>query len=250
MVKLAVFFLVAVLFFYGSVMPCMAATKADRVAVEASVKAELGKDLAHSLPDKSLWSERSCLDGRSAADFQGNVIEYWVNLECPYCGIAEPFKAQRDNQGICIVVRHASSIQYGEALKKAISYEALGKFSQNAANRFWEAIAPKTALAIPIPYGSALQTALGEAAVGQEIFAEEIEKASRLVSSDILASQELISSTPTYVLEGIRFPACDFKSVQIPLALELAKKARAGDMAAKSEIVGIITRGLLDEQLL
>ena len=250
MIKLAVFFLVAVVFFYGSVMPCMAATKADRVAVEASVKAELGKDLAHSLPDKSLWSERSCLDGRSAADFQGNVIEYWVNLECPYCGIAEPFKAQTDNQGICIVVRHASSIQYGEALKKAISYEALGKFSQNAANRFWEAIAPKTALAIPIPYGSALQTDLEETAVGQEMFAEEIEKASQLVSSDILASQELIFSTPTYVLEGIRFPACDFKAAQIPHALELAKKARAGDMAAKSEIVDIITRGLLDEQLL
>ena len=44
MIKFAAFSLVAIALFYGSVTPCMAATKADRVAVEASVKAELGKD--------------------------------------------------------------------------------------------------------------------------------------------------------------------------------------------------------------
>ena len=97
---------------------------AERIAIEARVKADMAKDLAlpHEIPESLMG--RKCLDGRPVKDFQGEVIEYWANLECPYCGIAEPLKAQRENSGICIVVRHAPASRYGEALKKALAFEA------------------------------------------------------------------------------------------------------------------------------
>ena len=105
-------------------------------------------------------------------------------------------------------------------------------------------------LGIPVPYESALHTALEEALIAPEVFAEAIEKVAPLASADILAGQNRISTTPTYVLQGIRFPACDFKAREIPMALELAKKARANDETTWLEIVKIITRGLMDENLL
>lgn len=227
-----------------------AASKADRIAVEARVKTELAKDLAHELAYKDVLSGRLCLDGRAVDGFEGQIVEYWTNFECPFCGISEPFQAQRDNPDICIVPRHIPASQYGESLKKAIAFEALRSFSVNAANRFWEAVVPKTALAIPVPYEAALHTALDEAAISAETFADALEKSASLVSGDILAAQNSVSVTPTYIISGIRFPACDFKATEIPHALELAQKARSGEDQAKADIAGIITRGLLDERLL
>ena len=64
------------------------------------------------------------------------------------------------------------------------------------------------------------------------------------------AAQGRITSTPTYVLAGVRFPACDFTAAQLPLALELARKARAGDKESTEKIVEIITSGLLGETIL
>jgi len=80
----------------------------DRDEVEARVRADVIKDL------ESLWQPDSlaastCLDGRPVAEFPGDVVEYWVNLECPYCGIVEPMQAQRRNADVCIVVRHIPS---------------------------------------------------------------------------------------------------------------------------------------------
>lgn len=227
-----------------------ATSHSDRIVVEARVKAEISKDLAQPYEIPSSLIARKCLDGRPVKDFQGEVIEYWANLECPYCGIAEPLKAQRENSGICIVVRHAPASQYGEALKKALAFEALRTFSVNAANRFWDAVIPKTTLGIPVPYESALRSALEEALITPEAFTGAIENVSPLASSDILAGQNRISTTPTYVLRGIRFPACDFTADQLPKALELARKIRSGSEQAKKEAVGVITRGLLNEQLL
>lgn len=227
-----------------------AAPHAERLAVEARVKADMAKDLAQPYEISTSLKERKCLDGRLVKDFQGEVIEYWSNLECPYCGIAEPLKAQRDNSDICIVIRHAPASQYGEALKKALAFEALRIFSVNAANRFWDGVIPKTSLAIPMPYEASLRSAMEEALISPEAFADAIEKVSAQISGDILAGQSRISATPTYVMRGIRFPACDFKSNELPKALELAKKARAKDETARLEIVKIITRGLLDENLL
>ena len=68
---------------------------------------------------------------------QGEVVEYWANLECSYCGIQEVIRAQREDSNLCIVVRHAPAEAYGESLKKALCYEALHSFSVNAAHRFW-----------------------------------------------------------------------------------------------------------------
>lgn len=222
----------------------------DRVAVEAGVKADITKDLSQYYTPLETLSGRTCLDGRPVDGFPGDVVEYWANLECPHCGIHEPLQAQRENSGLCIVVRHIPSDEYGESLKKALSYEALRAFSVNAASRFWDAVLPKTSLGIPVPYEAALQTALQDAAIAPEAFADALRDAAALVSADIVAAQSRITSTPTWILDGIRFPACDFKAGELPTALELASKARAGEEQAQTDIIQIITRGLLNESLL
>lgn len=222
----------------------------DREAVQAGVKTEIAKDLSQPYTPLETLSGRTCLDGRPVDGFQGDILEYWSNLECPYCGIQEPLQAQRDNPGLCIVVRHIPSDEYGESLKKALAYEALRGFSANAAHRFWDAVLPKTTLGIPVPYEAALQTALQEAAIAPEAFADALQAAAPLVSADIVAAQSRITSTPTWILDGIRFPACDFKAGELPTALELARQARAGDTDAQERVAGIITRGLLNETLL
>lgn len=222
----------------------------DRVAVEAGVKTEITKDLSQAYNPLETLSGRTCLDGRPVEGFQGDIVEFWTNLECSYCGIEEPLQAQRTHPNLCIVVRHIPSDEYGESLKKALSYEALRAFSVNAAHRFWDAVLPKTTLGIPVPYEAALQTALQEAAIAPEAFAEALQKAAAVVSADIFAAQSRITSTPTYVLEGIRFPACDFKAAELPLALELAKQTRTGDEDAKERVIQIMLRGLLNEALM
>ena len=244
----------AVLFYGLFVMlaPVHAGTPiTERIAVEAGVKTEVTKDLAVPYNPLDSLSGRTCLDGRPVADFQGDIVEYWANLECPYCGIQEPVQAQRNNPGMCIVVRHIPDNQYGDSMKKALSYEALKRFSVNAANLFWDSVLPKTTLGIPAPYEAALLLAFQEAAISPEKFTETLTKdASDLVSQDVLAAQARISSTPTYILAGIRFTACDFKASELPSALELAKKARKGDEDAKERIIKIITNGLMNEAML
>ena len=223
----------------------------ERIAVEAGVKSEVSKDLALPYNPLEGLSGRTCLDGRPVADFTGDIVEYWANLECPYCGIQEPVQAQRNNPDMCIVVRHIPSSGYSESMKKALSYEALKRFSINAANLFWDAVLPKTTLGIPAPYEAALLMAFQEAAISPEKFTETLTKdASEAVNMDILAGQARISTTPTYVLAGIRFPACDFKAAELPTALELAKKTREGDQDAIEQIIKLITNGLMDETLL
>ena len=246
--------LAQVLFFYCLIGLCHTASAgtpmSDRMAVEAGVKAEIAKDLASPYSPHESLSGRTCLDGRSVDGFQGDIVELWSNLECPFCGIQEPLQAQRTHPDLCIVVRHIPSDEYGESLKKALSYEALRTFSANAAHRFWDSVLPKTSLGIPVPYEAALQTALQDAAIAPEAFAEALQHAAPLVSADIVAAQSRITSTPTWILDGIRFPACDFKAGELPVALELARKTRSGDVRAKDEVSQIIARGLLNESLL
>lgn len=222
----------------------------DRMAVEAGVKTEIAKDLASPYSPHESLSGRTCLDGRPIDGFQGDILEYWANLECPYCGIQEPLQAQRNHPDLCIVVRHIPSDEYSESLKKALSYEALKTFSGNAAARFWDAVLPRTTLGIPVPYEAALQSALQEAAIAPEAFADALQDAAPLVGMDIVAAQSRITSTPTWILEGIRFPACDFKAAELPVALKLASKTRSGDTDAQERVVEIITRGLLNEPLI
>lgn len=222
----------------------------DRLAVEAGVKADIAKDLSQPHMPLETLSGRTCLDGRPVDSFEGDILEYWSNLECPYCGIQEPLQAQRNNPNLCIVVRHIPSDEYGESLKKALAYEALRGVSGNAAHRFWDAVLPKTSLGIPVPYEAALQVALQEAAIAPEAFADALQAVAPLISADIVTAQSRIMSTPTWILDGIRFPACDFKAGELPAALELARKTRAGDADAQERVIGIITRGLLNEALL
>ena len=223
----------------------------DRVAVEVGVKAQVNKDLALPYTPGEALADRQCLDGRPAKDFQGDLVEYWVNLECSYCGIREPLQAQRAAQDMCIVVRHIPTDQYGESLKKALSYEALKKFSVNAANLFWDKVLPQTSLGIPTPYEASLLLAFQEAAIPAEAFGEVLSKdAAGIINEDILAGLGRITSTPTYILAGIRFPSCDFTAVQLREALGIAKKAREGDKTALEEVISIITKGQLNEKML
>ncbi|MDL2267291.1 hypothetical protein LJC46_04800 [Desulfovibrio sp. OttesenSCG-928-G15] len=223
----------------------------ERIAVEAGVKSEVTKDLAMPYNPQNGISGRTCLDGRPVADFQGDIVEYWADLECPYCIIKEPVQAQRNDANICIVVRHVPASPRGDSMKKALSYEALKQFSVNAANLFWDEVVPKTTLGLPAPYEAALLMALQEAAISPEEFTETLSKeAAEIVSQDVLAAQSRISSTPTYILEGIRFSACDFKASELPSALELAKQARKGDEDAKARIIKIITNGVMNETML
>lgn len=223
----------------------------DRLAVEAGVTIEVTKDLAMPYNPLDGLSGRTCLDGRPIDGFQGDIMEYWANLECPYCGIQESVQAQRNNPDMCIVVRHIPASQYDESMKKALSYEALKRFSVNAANQFWDSVVPKSTLGIPTPYESALLMAIQEAAISPEEFTETLTKdVSELVSQDIFAARSRISSTPTYILAGIRFTACDFKEAELRQALKLAKAAQKGDADAKKRIIQIITNGLMDETML
>lgn len=248
----SVFSIIAAALFFLSMPVAHAGTPlTDRVAVKAGVRAEVGKDLALPYKPGEALADRLCLDGRAVKDVQGELVEYWVNFECSYCGIREPLQAQRDNSGMCIVVRHIPTDQYGESLKKALSYEALKQFSANAANLFWDKVLPQTTLGIPVPYEASLLLAFQEAAIAPEAFGEALTKeAASIVNADILAGYGRITSTPTYILEGIRFPACDFTAQQLSETLELAKKARSGDTAARERVISIITNGLMNEKLL
>ena len=223
----------------------------DRVAVEDKVRAEVGKDLVLPYNPGETLTDRHCLDGQAVKDVQGDLVEYWVNLECSYCGVREPLQAQRANSDMCIVVRHIPTDQYGESLKKALSYEALKQFSANAANLFWDKVLPQTSLGIPTPYEASLLLAFQEATIPAEAFGEALSKdAASIVNADILAGYGRITSTPTYILAGIRFPSCDFTAMQLREALAIAKQARAGDHAAVERVITIITNGQLSEKML
>lgn len=226
---------------------CFAVTpEAERIAVEAKVRAEVNKDLAMPYTPHESLAGRHSIDGRKLNDFQGDIVEFWLNLECRYCSIQDPLKAQRENENMRIIVRHLPSDSYAESLKKALSYEALKIFSVNAANMFWDTIIPKTSLAIPAPYEASLMLAFQEAAIPLEAFSNALEgEAADIINADILAGYGRITSTPSYVLEGIRFPACNFTAEQLPKALDLAKKARRGDTEAKEQVIDIIVQGLL-----
>ncbi len=94
-------------------------------------------------------------------------------------------------------------------------------------------------------------TATSEAAIDPEQLGKTLEKeAAKIIDQDLLAGQGVISMTPTYIIEGIRFSACDFKAKDLAQALSLAKRARKGDAEAKEEIIEMITRGHLNEDIL
>jgi hypothetical protein len=61
------------------------AASADRIAVEARVRAEVSKDLALPLRPGEGLAGRDCLDGRPVKDFSGDIAQYWVNLE--WCAV-------------------------------------------------------------------------------------------------------------------------------------------------------------------
>jgi len=234
----------------SAVSPAQSFADQTRGEVEARVRADVAKDLETPWQPDSL-AARSCLDGRPVADFPGDVVEYWVNLECSYCGIVEPMLAQRRNADVCIVPRHIPTREYGESMKKALSYEALKQFSVNSSLIFWDKMVPKTPNDMPLPYEASLLMAFQEALIDPEAFGDALGNgAASIIKQDILAAHERISVTPTWVLAGIRFSSCDFTAEQVPVALEQAKKARGGDKDALEQVVTLITNALMNQPML
>lgn len=219
----------------------------ERALVERDVRATVDKDMAAPCPTAG-DAARVCLDGKPVGDTE-KTLEVWLSPECRFCGLREAFQAQRAHPEWRIVVRHMPS--GGEGLKKALAFEALKHFSASAAVMFWEEILPGTKLAIPRPFEAALLRALSEAAISQEKYSAVLEKqAVQTVMSDMLAGAGVIGSTPTWVLEGIRFASCDFTAAQLEKAMALARKARQGDASAREAIVEIIVRGRMNEPML
>ena len=82
-------------------------------------------------------------------------------------------------------------------------------------------------------------------------FAETLQKeAVDAVNRDVSAGRGVIRSTPTYVIQGIRWGSCDFTAEQLEKALNLSRKARAGDSKARDETIEGITRGRVNEKML
>ncbi len=221
----------------------------ERAVMERHATAKVTKDIGVPFVPADHHKGRSCVDGRDATNFKGDVLEFWGDMECRYCGIREVIKAQREHPEWCIVIRHRPDNTYGESMKKALAYEALRHFSVTAANSFWDAIVPKTDM-LPPPYAGSLLRITAEAAIPTDAMAGVLEgEAASHVQQDMEQGQD-IHDTPTFVLEGIRFPACDFSAEQLITAVKLAKEARKGDIDAQKKIIQIITRGLMNEVLL
>lgn len=242
---------VVAMFFAVAVSQSSYAGMPARHAVKRDVTTTVTKDLATPLRRNAALESRTCLDGRPVSDVPvEHVVEYWVSMECVYCGIREPLKAQQTNpDGLCIVARHMPSSPSG--MKKALAYEALKKFSPDAANRFWDDVIPKAGLPMPQPYEGAMIRAYTEIGISQEAFAETLQnEAVDAVNKDVAAGRGVIRSTPTYVIQGIRWGSCDFTAEQLEKALRLSRQARAGDSKARNEIIEAITRGRMNEQML
>jgi hypothetical protein len=112
-------------------------------------------------------------------------------------------------------------------------------------------VIPKTPQEMPLPYESSLLLAFQEAVIDPDAFGEALgNEAASTVNQDITDAGNRISVTPTWVLAGIGFPACDFTAAQFPVALELAKKARDGDKDALERVITVITNALMDEPML
>ena len=104
---------------------------------------------------------------------------------------------------------------------------------------------------MPRPYEGALMRAYADAVIAEKDFSAALTgDAADLVNADIVAGRGIISSTPTYVLRGIRFGSCDFMAAQLDQALALARRARSGDADAVREIGEVITRGRMGEKML
>jgi len=102
-----------------------------------------------------------------------------------------------------------------------------------------------------LPYEASLLLAFQEAAIDPDAFGEALSNAAAdIVNQDILDAQGRFFMVPTWVLSGIRFPACDFTAAQLPVALELARKARAGNKDALERVISVITNALMDEPML
>ena len=147
-------------------------------------------------------------------------------------------------------MRHIPSDEYGESLKKALSYEALRGFSANAATSLLGRRSAENHPRHPRPYGAALQAALQEAAIAPEAFAKALQAAAPLVGADIVAAQSRITSTrPGFSTVSVSPPAISRRK-NCPQLWSWPAKSGLETMDSRERVIGIIMRGLLNESLL
>jgi hypothetical protein len=187
---------------------------------------------------------RQCVDGRQAQNFEGEIIEYWVDMNCGWCAIEPIVKAQAKNQDWCIVVRHAASRDVSTSLQKSLTFESLKQQSSGASLLFWENVYPKTGrqLSEKEIHDLFLLLATKLNLDMQKLTDDGVNIAALNVAMDIEVARTEIRSTPTFVISGIRMPACDFSVEELKAAVELAARARQGDVAAKDALHGLIVR--------
>ncbi len=209
----------------------------------AKARNEVQQDLIS--PIQMSGNDRICLDGTSP---EGKFkVDYWVDFECMYCKVVDIVQFQQANKDVCVVIRHTPSIG-SNSMPKALSYEALLKVNASAANNFWHETYPEGG--ISKPYQRALLNALDSIVLPIEQFETLVDYATPIVENDNKYSEGILSYTPTFVIEGIRFTACDFNANQLEQVIPIAKKARKGDKEAIEKIVTIVTNGLNSEPLL
>ncbi len=213
----------------------------------ANTKAKAMNEVQQDIvsPIQMAGNNRLCLDGSKP---DGKVkIDYWVDFECPYCRVQDIVEFQRENKDACIIIRHTPSIGQG-SMPKALTYEALLQINANAANNFWKDVYPQGG--ISKPYQLPVMNALNSLVMTPEQFKPHIDKVKSTIERDNQYSTTILSYTPTFVIEGIRFTACDFTASQLEKVIPIAKAARKGDKEAQAKIVQIIDNGLNNKTLL
>lgn len=216
------------------------------IQADASTKLAMDAVQQDSVMPFPQAENRQCVDG-TQADGRA-IIDYWVDLECPYCKVDPVIMAQMSMQDkICIVIRHKPRAG-GDSFKKSLAYEALHKKSSNAANSFWSSVSPKGA--VSAPYNKAVMDSLESILLPIDMFNFLIDEATPRLNEDINASQGKILYTPTFVIEGFRFPACDFSAKQLQRVFPIAQSARKGNKDALERIKVIITNGIQGKPML
>lgn len=213
--------------------PCFAA---DENLIRSGITTDM------SMPFSAPLTGRTCLDGKPVTAPDRQLIEYWVDLECYWCQLPEVEAFQKENQSMCVVVRHFPTSDL--AVEKALIFETLQKQSPAAAAEFWNSIVPKNEADPLGDSGSThalLETLIEKHKLDQiEVMRSLQNDATQNLGTDRLAGMNKIDFTPTVVIDGIRLGACSFSRHELPQALELVKKVKAGDTEALDELVKIV----------
>ncbi len=214
-----------------------------------TITAEIESDLQTPLVSNLMG--RKCLNGQPVPNFEGQIIEYWVSLDCPYCTIEGVQAIQAANASACVVVRHYATED--SAIQKSMAYEALAAQSLPAAQEFWTLVLPKHGQDKNVEQAQkeiadSLQTLMAKYALDNDFFASTAyQTTTNQLNQDRLDSMNKISFTPTFVIDGIRLSACDLKQNEFVEISTLITNAKKGDIPAKKALIEFLVKEQKEE---